>query len=77
MSRFEGCAPFLTHPTHRPGRGARMTWNEDIDEVSPPVDTFDYDLADFDRRDEIDAQVDQDLSELLTGRPARPGTVRG
>lgn len=40
------------------------------------TDLLDYDELDFDSRDEIDAQDYQDAREILTGLPARPGTLR-
>lgn len=39
-----------------------------------PGADLDYDLLDFDARDELDAEAAQDFRALATGRPARPGT---
>lgn len=40
---------------------------------------IDYDLLDFDARDEIDDETDAayaSLREEITGLPTRPGTIR-
>ena len=41
-----------------------------------PGDDLDYDRLDFEQRDEIDAARADDLRALVTGLPARPGTLR-
>lgn len=42
-----------------------------------PVDeTLDYDLMNFEERDLYDELVAEDFRSLMTGLPARPGTLR-
>lgn len=47
--------------------------HDDPDFPEPDVE---YDALDFETRDLIDEQVSAEFYELVTGRPARPGTRR-
>jgi len=46
----------------------------DVDLIE--ADSFDYETADYDLRDSIDALTEIGAREALTGLPARPGVIR-
>jgi len=46
----------------------------DVDLIG--ADSFDYETADYDLRDSLDALAEIDAREALTGLPARPGVTR-
>ena len=64
-----GGRPYSSGMATYSGRPAAPNTDPDF-----PGADLDYDLLDFDARDELDAEAAQDLREIMTGRPARPGT---